>query len=56
MKKTYKALQAVYINHQELSAGDTIVLHECAAQFHIADGTLQEVAQKQAAKSAQKGA
>ncbi len=46
MQKTYRALRPVYINHTDLAVGDTIEMIERAAQFHIADGTLQEVTKK----------
>jgi len=51
--KTYKALRPAHINNTHLKEGDTIALHERAAQFLLADGTLAEV---KASKRANKGA
>jgi len=47
---TYKALRPAHINNTPLNVGDTITLHPRAAQFLLADGTLEEV------KSKKKGA
>jgi len=41
--KTYKALRPAHINNAHLNVGDTIALHERAAQFLLADGTLEEI-------------
>jgi len=44
--KTYKTLRPAHINNTHLNEGDTIALHQRAAQFLIADGTLEEVKTK----------
>jgi len=54
--KTYKALRPAYINHTSLDDGDTIQLPEHAAQFHLADGTLEEVTTKKTKATSAKGA
>ncbi len=54
--KTYKALRPAYLNNTHLNVGDTIPLHERAAQFLLADGTLEEVTTKKKAANAAKGA
>jgi len=51
----YKALRPAHINNTPLNIGDTIELHERAAQFLIADGTL-EIIKKKAVKTAKQGA
>jgi len=43
MEKTYRALRPAHINHTPLNVGDSITLAEHAAQFHLADGTLEEI-------------
>jgi len=41
--KTYRAMRPAYINNTHLNHGDTIALYPRAAQFLLADGTLEEV-------------
>jgi len=41
--KTYKALRPAHINNTHLNEGDTIALHPRAAQFLLADGTLEGI-------------
>jgi len=43
---TYKALRPAHINNTHLNVGDTITLHQRAAQFLLADGTLAESTKK----------
>jgi len=50
--KIYKALRPAHLNNRPLNVGDTIALHERAAQFLLADGTLEEAKVK---KTANKG-
>ena len=44
--KEYKALRPAHINNTPMNVGDTIMLHPRAAQFLLADGTLEEVKTK----------
>ena len=57
--KEYKALRPAHINNTHLNVGDTIALHPRAAQFLLADGTLEEITKKRrggAPVPAQRGA